>query len=78
MGSLKIGFTLSSNSVLSSPVNVVASSSVIADSGVLVRAKVFKTAIHADALVVYKADLMLVSAYLYVKNLEKKKERRPV
>ena len=70
MGSLKIGFTLSSNSVLSSPVNVAASSSVIADSGVLVRAKVFKTAI----LVVYKADLMLVSAYLYVKNLEKEKE----
>jgi hypothetical protein len=74
MGSLKIGFSLSSNSVLSSPVNVVASSSVIADSGVLVRAKVFKTTIHLDALVVYKADLMLVSAYLYVKNLEKEKE----
>lgn len=74
MGSLKIGFTLSSNSVLSSPVNVVASSSVTADSGVLVRAKVFQTGIHANALVVYKENDKLVSGYLYVRNLEKEKE----
>tara|TARA_R110000744_G_scaffold183368_3_gene302661 strand:+ start:1072 stop:1476 length:405 start_codon:yes stop_codon:yes gene_type:complete len=74
MGSLKIGFTLSSNSVLSSPINVTASSSVVADSGVLVRAKVLKTAVDADALVVYKADDKLVSGYLYVKNLEAEKE----
>jgi len=74
MGSLKVGITLSSNSVLSSPVNVAASSSVTADSGVLVRAKVLKTSVHSDALVVYKADDKLVSGYLYVKNLETEKE----
>jgi len=74
MGSLKVGITLVSNSVLSSPVNVTATTSATADSGVLVRAKVLKTSVHSDALVVYKADDKLVSGYLYVKNLETEKE----
>ena len=74
MGSLKVGITLVSNSVLSSPVNVTATTSATADSGVLVRAKVLKTSVHSDALVVYKADDKLVSGYLYVKNLETERE----
>ena len=50
------------------------SSSLVADSGVLVRAKVLKTSIDSNALVVYKGDDKLVSGYLYVKNLETEKE----
>jgi len=74
MGSLKVGLTISSNSILSSAVNITATTSAVADSGVVVRAKILKTAIDANALVVYKEDDKLVSAYLYVKNLEKEKE----
>jgi hypothetical protein len=74
MGSLKVGLTISSNSILSSAVNITATTSAVADSGVVVRAKILKTAIDANALVVYKENDKLVSAYLYVKNLEKEKE----
>ena len=34
-----------------------------------------KTAVHNDALVVYKADDKLTSAYLYVRNLDPEKEK---
>ena len=39
------------------------------------RAKILKTAVHNDALVVYKANDKLVSGYLYVKNLANEKEQ---
>ena len=74
MGSLKVGLTISSNSILSSEVNITTTTSAVADSGVVVRAKILKTAIDANALVVYKKNDKLVSAYLYLKNLEKEKE----
>lgn len=74
MGSLKVDLSISSNSILSSAVNITTSTSAVADSGVVVRAKILKTAIDANALVVYKENDKLVSAYLYVKNLEKEKE----
>ena len=74
MGSLKVGLTISSNSILSSAVNITTTTSAVADSGVVVRAKILKTSIDDDALVVYKANDKLISSYLYVKNLEKEKE----
>ena len=74
MATLRATLTLNSASVLASPVNVSADFSAAADSGILSSAKVLKTAVHNDALVVYKANDKLVNANLYVKNLEVEKE----
>jgi hypothetical protein len=75
MASIRAGLTLSSSTVLSSPLNISVGATLDADSGSLIRAKVLKTAVHADALVVYKADDKLTLAYLYVKNLAEEKEK---
>mgnify|MGYP003146211875 CR=1 FL=1 len=74
MGSLKVGITINSKSVLSSPVSLAEASSVTADSGIIVRAKVLQTGVHASAITVYKASDKLVSGYLYAKNLSLEKE----
>ena len=60
---------------MASPVNVSADFSGAADSGILSRAKVVKTAVHANALEVYTANDKTESAYLFLKNLETEKEQ---
>ena len=75
MATLRVTLTLSSASVLASPVNVSADFSGAADSGILSRAKVVKTAVHANALEVYTANDKTESAYLFLKNLETEKEQ---
>ena len=74
MSTLKATLTLNSASVLASPVNVSADFSAAADSGILSRAKVVKTAVDANALEVYTANDKTESAYLFLKNLELEKE----
>tara|TARA_A100000172_G_C3032564_1_gene107272 strand:- start:1040 stop:1414 length:375 start_codon:yes stop_codon:yes gene_type:complete len=63
-----------SSDVLTTSIDISTSAAIIADGGSIGRAKVLKTAVHSDALVVYKADDKLVNANLYVKNLETEKE----
>jgi len=74
MATLRATLTLNSASVLASPVSVSAEFSANADSGILSRAKVVKTAVDANALEVYTANDRTESAYLFVKNLELEKE----
>ena len=59
---------------LSSALALTATVSLVADAGSMIRAKVAQTAVNANALVVYKADDKLTSAYLYVQNLDAEKE----
>jgi len=74
MGSVRATLRLVSSDVFTTSVDISTSASVLADGGSIGRAKVLKTAVHNDALVVYKADDKLVNANLYVKNLESEKE----
>ena len=74
MATLRATLTLNSASVLASPVSVSAEFSANADSGILSRAKVVKTAVDVNALEVYTANDRTESAYLFVKNLELEKE----
>ena len=75
MGSLRTTLRLASTDVLTTTIDLVCASSVNADGGSVGRAKILKTAVHNDALVVYKANDKLVSGYLYVKNLAVEKEQ---
>jgi len=74
MATLRATLTLSSASVLASPVNVSSDFSASADSGILSRAKVKFTAVNANALEVYTANDKTESAYLFLKNLDTEKE----
>jgi hypothetical protein len=74
MAEVRVSLSLSSADVLTTPVNIQTIASVEADSGYITRSKVLQTAVNANALVVYKADDKLVSAYLYVRNLDAEKE----
>jgi hypothetical protein len=74
MGNLKTTVRLQSTNVLTTPIDLVCASSINADSGSVGRSKILKTAVHNDALVVYKANDKLVTAYLFVKNLANERE----
>lgn len=74
MATVRASLTLNSADVMSSALNLVSSVNLTADAGSMIRAKVAQTAVNANALVVYKADDKLVSAYLYVQNLDEEKE----
>lgn len=74
MGSVRATLRLQSSDVLTTSVDINTISTVDADGGSVGRAKILKTAVHNDALVVYKASDKLVNALLYVKNLESVKE----
>jgi len=70
MASLRVSLSLSSSDVLSSPLNLTVSTTALADSGSLIRAKVKGTAADTDDLVLYKANDKLERAYVYIKNLD--------
>mgnify|MGYP003119273823 FL=1 len=74
MATVRASLTLNSADVMSSALNLVSNVSLTADAGSMIRAKVAQTSVNADALVVYKADDKLDSAYLYVQNLDTEKE----
>ena len=75
MGVLRATLALASGDVLTTPVALNVSQAAGADSGYIMRAKVLKTAVHDDALVVYKANDKLTSAYIYVKNMDPEREK---
>lgn len=74
MATVRASLTLNSADVMSSALNLVSNVTLTADAGSMIRAKVAQTAVNANALVVYKADDKLDSAYLYVQNLDTEKE----
>ena len=74
MGNVTTSLRISSADVLSTSVDINVLATLNADSGTLSRAKVVKTAVHANALEVYTLNDKTESAYLYLKNLEADKE----
>lgn len=74
MAAVRVSLTLQSPDVLSSTLSIAVDSTVVVDSGSLIRAKVKGTAADTDDFVVYKANDKLENAYLYVKNMDAKKE----
>ena len=69
MASVRVTLSLSSTSVMSSPINVGVDSVLSVDSGNLIRAKIKGTAADTDDLCVYVANQCSDRAYLYIKNL---------
>ena len=69
MGNLRVGLSLSSTDLLSSSLNISVATSLIVDSGSLIRAKVKGTAADSDDLAIYIVNQCSDRAYLYVKNL---------
>ena len=74
MATVKVYLGLNSNNVLSSPLALSVSSSIIADSGSLIKAKVKGTAVDTNDMIVYLANEKSERAYLYVRNLETRLE----
>ena len=75
MGVLRAQLVVQSSDILSSVLNIGYNSSVEADSGVLMKAKVLKTSAHADALTIYKADDKTTQAYVFVRNMNSEREK---
>ena len=74
MANIKVGLTMSSGNVLSSPLAVSEVFTASVDSGSLIRAKVLGTAVDTNDMVVYLANDKNDRAYLYIKNLESELE----
>ena len=74
MGSVTTTLRITSADVLSTAINLTATSLLNADSGTLSKAKVLKTAVDANALEVYTLNDKSESAYLYLRNMEADKE----
>lgn len=74
MANIRLNFTMASNGVLTTPLNLNISSLVLADSGSLIRGKVLGIAAGSDATVIYKPSDKLESAYIYIRNLAAEKE----
>ena len=74
MAAVRVTLTLQSPDVLSSSLSIAVDSTVLVDSGSLIRAKVLGTAADTNDYIVYKANDKLENAYLFVRNLDAKKE----
>ena len=74
MATIRVSLGLNSADVMSSALNLSTSINLEADAGSMIRAKVAQTSVNASALVVYKADDKLTSAYMYVQNLDSEQE----
>jgi len=75
MASVNVSLRISSNDVLTAPFTISVDTSMSADSGSIIKAKLKSTTAEASALTVYKADDKLTSAYLYVKNMSVESEK---
>tara|TARA_R110002020_G_scaffold351291_1_gene564545 strand:- start:5370 stop:5774 length:405 start_codon:yes stop_codon:yes gene_type:complete len=75
MGVLRAQLVVQSSDILSSVLNIGYNSSVEADSGVLMKAKVLKTSAHNDALTIYKANDKTTQAYVFVRNMNSEREK---
>lgn len=70
MGSLRVSLNISSQDVLSTPVSLSPIKTMTADGGYITKAKLAATSAGASAMTLYKANDKLVSAYVYVKNID--------
>jgi len=75
MGTVRATISLSSTTVMPTPVNIGANMTVSADSGTVQRVKILGTAAGSNPVMIYKADDKLSNAYLYIKNLASEKEK---
>lgn len=74
MGTLRATLKLTSSDVFTTAVDLSTAVTVLADGGNISRSKTSQTGVHANALVIYKANKKLVNAYVYIKNLASDKE----
>ena len=70
MAAVRVSLSLNSPAVLSTPLSLTVNSTLVVDSGSLIRAKVKGTAADTNDLAIYIADQCSERAYLYIKNLE--------
>lgn len=75
MATVRATLSLSTTTVMPTPVNIGVNMVVRADSGSVQRVKVLGTAIGATAVTVYKANDKLENAYVYIRNLTQEKEK---
>jgi hypothetical protein len=75
MATLSAQIFFGSEDALSYPVTISSSFSARVDSGHTIRTKVLGTAQGADAVTVAKADDKLDVAYVFVKNMEREREK---
>ena len=73
MAAVRVTLTLQSPDVLSSTLSIAVDSTVVVDSGSMIRAKVLGTAADTNDYIVYKANDKLENAYLFIRNLDAKK-----
>ena len=69
MANVRVNLSVSSNTVMSTPLTLNVSTNINADSGSLIRGKVLGIGAGSDATVVYKASDKLQSAYIFIRNL---------
>jgi len=74
MGNVRVGLSLSSTDILSSALNLSVATSLLVDSGSLIRTKVLGTAADSNDLAIYIANQCSDRAYLYIKNLDSQLE----
>ena len=70
MATVRAALTLTSNGVLTSPLNLAVNATLVVDSGSLIRAKVKGVAADTNDLAIYIANQCSERAYVYIKNLE--------
>ena len=75
MGTVRASLSLSTSTVMTSPISIGVNMTINADSGHVQRVKVLGTAAGSDAITVYKASGKLENAYLYIKNMSSEKEK---
>ena len=74
MANVRVGLSLTSSDVLSSNLNLSVATSLLVDSGSLIRAKVKGTVADTNDLCIYIVDQCSDRAYLYIKNLDSQLE----
>ena len=70
MANVRVGLSLNSSDVLSSNLNLSVATSLLVDSGSLIRTKVLGTAADSNDLCIYIVNQCSDRAYLYIKNLD--------
>ena len=75
MGTVRASLSLSTSTVMTSPITIGVNMTINADSGNVQRVKVLGTSAGSNAITVYKASDKLENAYLYIKNMSSEKEK---
>jgi len=75
MGTVRASLSLSTSTVMTSPISIGVNMTINADSGNVQRVKVLGTSAGSSAITIYKASDKLENAYLYIKNMSSEKEK---